>query len=211
MDASLSTYGITHSGCPIFLQIKMLNDENGGEYHLNQTSTLATTSDCKLVRADERTETNGHLYEKDDDSIFESLRPNEELPPYSREEISDNKIHVRLMNDEKSALNYIQNPLASLDFATMNSVSSRTSFNETIDTTSNDQNFQTNSTKSFFYQEADVPSYKNELIFESLNFVNEMLPRVEEENEEELEEYDDDNEIGEILDNQNDENDQQQQ
>ena len=192
MDASLSSYGITHSGCPIFLQIKML-DENEKEYTLNQSSTLAETSDCKLMD-NETTETNGDLFEKDDDSIYESLRPTDELPPYSTEEISDNKAHVQLVNDEKSTINYIQNPLASLDFDALNSVSSRTSFNETIHTTSSEPNFPTNSAKSFFYQETGAPPYKNELVFESLNFVNEMLPRVEEENEEELEEYDEDNE-----------------
>lgn len=65
---------------------------------------------------------------------------------------------------------------------------------EVTDASTNNQNH----IKNYFYQESEVP-FKSELIFEGLNLVNELLPRVEEENEEDLDaddgDEDDDDEI----------------
>lgn len=45
--------------------------------------------------------------------------------------------------------------------------------------------------KNYFYHEGETPNFTPELVFEGLSMVNELLPRVEEEDEDELDEEED--------------------
>lgn len=201
MDASLFTYGITNSGCPIFLYVKMGNENDDAdvvEHGSNSTGKIfPITATATNTNTGTGSEINGDLFERDDDeSVYESLQ----LPPYSSTE--ENKENMPMINERKinnitANINYIQNPLASLNLEVMNIVSSRTSFNENVNsvptetttTTTTTINSGDNLSKNYFYSETEDIPFKNEMVFESLNFVNEMLPRVDEENEDDLEEY----------------------
>lgn len=197
LSAALSTYGITNSGCPIFLYV-LPSPQSAGNF-----STLTSlVSMSKPLVSEVAIKTNGNV-SSDDDNIYESLRAPPPVlipfPPYTDNAESNTltrKSKVKSTgnnsnNNKESADSSGQQSSITYFSATDNGpvgadsvqlVSSETNSAHLSQTTNQ------NSVKSYYYQEGEV-QFANQLVFEGLSMVNELLPRVEEEDEDDLEEF----------------------
>lgn len=186
LNAPLSAYGITHSGCPIFLYVLPLPQMKSCINNLGNTFKPFVA---------EMPKPNGNLSD-DDDNIYESLRPSS-ANSYSSYTSMDQITNCnKVPPSEISPIVCVQNPLS-----VMNPVYSSEKFSTIVTpvaSTSSEvliNNKSSNLVKDYFYNEGEV-LFTGELVFEGLSMVNELLPRVEEEDEDDLEdEEDNQNEI----------------
>lgn len=251
MNATLSTYGITHSGCPIFLYVlshihQCNNTNNGGGGGVNKPQQQQQQQ--RMSNENVQSKTNGNL----SDDEYEPLRKPSSIinyVPYENRSDRSDVLQCHPMTIKSigtDCVNQTQlDPLVSFNSIGNSSTITNTTIGnvsvasaasaaaasagitrfgsanpagfihaesgpqmmmmmsggtptvQLVDsvepkpfTTSTIVPNANNLIKNYYYQEGEIP-FASQLIFESLAAANELLPRVEEEDEDDLEEDED--------------------
>lgn len=205
LSAALSTYGITNSGCPIFLYV-LPSPQSAG----NISTLTSLVSMNKPLVSEAVIKTNGNV-SSDDDNIYESLRAPPPVlipfPPYTDNSLNSEcntltrKSSKSNDNCKETGLNAQQGNSQSAFSSVGSSITYFTADNsanmgadnvgQLVSGETNSHLSQTNNqnlVKNYYYQEGEV-QFANQLVFEGLGLGNELLPRVEEEDENDLEEF----------------------